>query len=159
MRPVLIALTEATAASLVYGTLVESPSVTYYIAVAAFLVGAVGHIHCSVHSADVTLWALALAAIGNLAGGVLLVGGPPLRTVRRRFNRVRQSVSRSRDGNRCLGLPGGLEHLDGQSPDGTRLRGADDGERRGRSSRGRRNIGTLLREKTEVGGYPTTCRT
>lgn len=67
-----------TAAFLVYGVVVDSPSVSYYVPITVVLVGVIWLIHRSAQFSLVTLWALAAAAIGNLAGGVLLIDGNPL---------------------------------------------------------------------------------
>jgi hypothetical protein len=58
----------------VYGVAVDSPFVYYYLPITVVLALVVGWIHRTARFADSTLMALALAAIGNLAGGVLLVG-------------------------------------------------------------------------------------
>lgn len=58
----------------IYGVAVDSPFVYYYIPITVVLAVIVGWIHRSAHFADSTLMALSLAAIGNLAGGILLVG-------------------------------------------------------------------------------------
>jgi hypothetical protein len=58
----------------VYGIAVDSPLVYYYLPITVVLALIVGLIHRTAQFADSTLMALTLAAIGNLAGGVLLVG-------------------------------------------------------------------------------------
>ena len=58
----------------IYGVAVDSPFVSYYIPITVVLAVVVGWIHRSARFADSTLMALTLAAIGNLAGGVLLIG-------------------------------------------------------------------------------------
>lgn len=77
-RRVVGLLVLATLAFLGYGIAAESPSLSYYIPITIVLVAAVGLIHRSVGFAPVTLWALAAIAIGNLAGGLLLIDGTPL---------------------------------------------------------------------------------
>lgn len=68
----------STVAFLVYGIAVDSPAVWYYVPITVVLVGALAVIHRSARFSSATLWALAVIAIGNLAGGVLLVDGAPL---------------------------------------------------------------------------------
>jgi membrane protein YqaA with SNARE-associated domain len=58
----------------IYGIAVESPFVYYYIPITVVLAALVGLIHRTARFSDATLMALTLAAIGNLAGGVLLWG-------------------------------------------------------------------------------------
>ena len=62
----------------IYGVAVDSPFVYYYVPITVVLAFVVGWIHRTARFTDSTLMALALAAIGNLAGGVLLVGDGPL---------------------------------------------------------------------------------
>ncbi len=57
-----------------YGVVVDSPFVSYYIPITIVLAMVVFWIHRTARFADSTLLALTFAAIGNLAGGVLLVG-------------------------------------------------------------------------------------
>lgn len=57
-----------------YGVAAGSPFVSYYVPITIVLTGLVAWIHHSVDFSDATLMALSVAAIGNLAGGVLLVG-------------------------------------------------------------------------------------
>jgi hypothetical protein len=154
MRPVLIALVAATAASLIYGTVVESPAVTYYVAVTAFLVGAVGLIHRSVRFSDITLWALAVAAIGNLAGGVLIVGDAPLYELSLigsiRYDKLFHTVATG------IGAWASLEALETWT--GSRRPALVFAAVMMASGAGAlvevvEYIGTLLRENTVVGGY------
>jgi hypothetical protein len=58
----------------IYGVAVDSPFVYYYVPITVVLAFVVGWIHRTAQFADSTLMALVFAAIGNLAGGVLLVG-------------------------------------------------------------------------------------
>ena len=58
----------------IYGVTSDSPFVYYYIPITIVLAVIVGWIHRTAEFADSTLLALAFAGIGNLAGGVLLVG-------------------------------------------------------------------------------------
>lgn len=58
----------------IYGVAVDSPFVYYYVPITVSLGLVVGWIHRTARFADATLMALVLAAVGNLAGGVLLVG-------------------------------------------------------------------------------------
>jgi hypothetical protein len=62
---------------LFYGIVADSPFVNYYIPITVVLVGVIWLIHRSAGFSDFTLWALALIAVGNLVGGVLLVDGDP----------------------------------------------------------------------------------
>lgn len=62
----------------IYGVAVDSPFVYYYVPITVALALVVGLIHRTAGFADSTLMALALAAVGNLAGGVLLVGNGTL---------------------------------------------------------------------------------
>ena len=57
-----------------YGVAAESPFVSYYIPITIVLTGLVAWIHRTARFSDATLMALSVVAIGNLAGGVLLVG-------------------------------------------------------------------------------------
>ena len=77
VRGVLAFLATAIVAFLVYGIIADSPFVNYYIPITIVLVGIIWLIHRSAHFSDATLWALALIAVGNLVGGVLLVDGQP----------------------------------------------------------------------------------
>lgn len=76
-RPLILLLT-ATAGFLIYGLVAGSPFVFYYVPITLMLTLVVWAIHRSAHFSNTTLMALALAAIGNLAGGVLLINGAPL---------------------------------------------------------------------------------
>ncbi len=78
MRNVLATLAGVTLASLVYGIAVENPAVSYYVPVTLVLVGAIALIHRAARFSMGTLWALAAIAVGNMAGGLLLVDGAPL---------------------------------------------------------------------------------
>ena len=78
MRRALWTISLATAFFLVYGLAVGSSFVNYYVPLTIVLVGAIALIHRSAQFTDATLLALALIAIGNLAGGVLLIDGSPL---------------------------------------------------------------------------------
>ncbi len=78
MRNVLIAVFATTAGFLIYGLVVDGTAVTYYVPITVVLVGAIALIHRSARFSVGTLWALAAIAIGNLAGGVLLIDGRPL---------------------------------------------------------------------------------
>lgn len=62
---------------LTYGIAADSAFVNYYIPITIALVGVIWLIHRSARFSDPTLWALALIAVGNLVGGVLLVEGQP----------------------------------------------------------------------------------
>lgn len=78
MQRVLLTVLAATLGFLVYGLAIDSPFVNYYVPVTLALIGAIALIHRSVGFATATLWALAGIAIGNLAGGVILINGVPL---------------------------------------------------------------------------------
>lgn len=62
----------------VYGLAVDSPFVSYYIPITIVVAGIVALIHRAAHFSPAVLWGLMIVAAGNLAGGVLLVGGQPL---------------------------------------------------------------------------------
>lgn len=78
LRPVLAVLAVVTAGFLVYGFAVGSPFVGFYVPVTALAAAALGLVHRSVRFPTPLGWSLAAVAVGNLAGGVLLVGGDPL---------------------------------------------------------------------------------
>lgn len=78
MRKAIVTLTLAVIGFGIYGVAVDSPFVSYYVPITIALAALVGWIHRTARFADSTLMALALAGIGNLAGGVLLVGDGPL---------------------------------------------------------------------------------
>ena len=154
MRPVLIALVAAMLASLMYGTAVESPAVTYYVAVTVFLIGAVGLVHRSVRFSDITLWALALAAIGNLAGGVLIFGGAPLYELSLigsiRYDKVFHTVATG------IGAWASLEALEtwtGSRRPALVFAAAMMASGAGALVEVVEYVGTLVRENTVVGGY------
>ncbi len=71
-------LAAAVVATAIYGTIADSPFTWIYVVITVVLAGAVGAIHLIVHLSRRAAWALVAAAIINLAGGVLLVGGEPL---------------------------------------------------------------------------------
>ena len=62
----------------VYGTVVDSPVTWFYVPITAVLAGLVALIDRSARFSPAVLAALVAIAVGNLAGGVLLVGGEPL---------------------------------------------------------------------------------
>jgi hypothetical protein len=74
MRRAVAALAVAVVGFGIYGVAVDSPFVYYYVPITLVLALVVGWIHRTARFADWTLMALAAAGIGNLAGGVLLVG-------------------------------------------------------------------------------------
>jgi hypothetical protein len=78
MRAVLAILATAVTGFLVYGIAVDSGSVTYYVPITVVLVGVFALLHRTVQFRTATLWALAAIAIGNMAGGVLLIDDRPL---------------------------------------------------------------------------------
>lgn len=71
-------VTAATVAFFVYGVAVENTAVYYYVPFTIVLIVLIGLLHRSARFTEVTLWMLVAIAIGNLAGGVLLVSGAPL---------------------------------------------------------------------------------
>jgi hypothetical protein len=73
MRRAIVVLGLAVVSFAVYGIAVDSPFVLYYIPITIVLAGLVGWIHRTARFSDSTLMALTLAAIGNLAGGVLVL--------------------------------------------------------------------------------------
>jgi hypothetical protein len=74
MRRAIVVLAVAVVAFGIYGVAVDSPFVAYYVPITIVLAVIVGWIHRTARFADSTLMALTVVAIGNLAGGVLLVG-------------------------------------------------------------------------------------
>ncbi len=78
MSRVLIALVAAMVGFLIYGIAADSSSVIYYIPITVIFTGVIALIHRSVGFPTAVLWGLAGAAIGNMAGGVLLVSGATL---------------------------------------------------------------------------------
>lgn len=68
----------ATIGAAVYGTAVDSPFTWIYVGVTVLLVAIVAAVHRSIGFSSGVLAAMAVAAIGNLAGGVLLVDGDVL---------------------------------------------------------------------------------
>lgn len=72
------ALAVATAAFTAYGVVVDSPFVWIYVSITVVLGVAVFGIHRSVSLSPRSLWLLVAIAVGNLAGGILLVDGQPL---------------------------------------------------------------------------------
>lgn len=78
MKGPLAVLTLLVAGFLVYGTVVGSPFVAFYTAVTVLAGAGLGLVHRRVGFPRPLLWALVAVAAGNLAGGVLLVGGSTL---------------------------------------------------------------------------------
>lgn len=78
VRRVLVVLASAVVGFLIYGVAVDSFSVTYYALITVILAGVVALLHRSVGFTAAVLWGLTCVAIGNIAGGVLLVNGSPL---------------------------------------------------------------------------------
>jgi len=78
MKPVLAVLSVAVVGFAVYGVLAGSTAVGFYVPITIVLIGVVALIHRSAGFSPGTLWALVSIAVGNLAGGVLLIGGDPL---------------------------------------------------------------------------------
>ncbi len=74
MRRAIVVLGLAVIGFSIYGTAVDSPFVNYYVPITVVLAALVGWIHRTARFSDATLLALTVAAIGNLAGGVLLWG-------------------------------------------------------------------------------------
>lgn len=68
----------AIAAFAVYGIAAGSPLTGIYVPMTVVLVGLIALVHRAVRFSLPVLWALALAGVGNMAGGVLLVDGRPL---------------------------------------------------------------------------------
>jgi hypothetical protein len=66
------------AAFLVYGLAVDSPFTLYYLPITLVLTGAIALVHRAARFPEPVLWALVAVALGNVAGGVLLVEGRPL---------------------------------------------------------------------------------
>ena len=77
-KPVWTVLLGALTLAAVYGEAVDSPFTWIYVVITVVLAGLVGLIHQAVQLPRSVLWGLVVAAIGNLAGGILLVDGQPL---------------------------------------------------------------------------------
>ena len=73
-----MALATASIVFLVYGIATDSFQLIYYIPITVLFTGIIALIHRSVGFQTAVLWALAGAAIGNMAGGVLVVGDAAL---------------------------------------------------------------------------------
>ncbi len=78
MRRVLAVLAAAVVGFLIYGISVDSSSVTYYVPITVILAGVIALFHRSTDFSAAVLWGLTGVAIGNIAGGVLLINGAPL---------------------------------------------------------------------------------
>lgn len=78
MRAIAAVLVGSTLGFLVYGVGVDSPAVATYVLTTIAIVILVGLVHRSAEFSRPALWALTALAIGNLAGGVLLIAGDPL---------------------------------------------------------------------------------
>ncbi len=78
VRRVLVFLVAAAMGFLIYGIAADSFSVTYYLLITVILTGVVALLHRSVGFSAAVLWGLTCVAIGNIAGGVLLINGAPL---------------------------------------------------------------------------------
>ncbi len=78
MFRVVMALATASGVFLVYGIATDNSQLIYYIPITVMFTGIIALIHRSVGFHMAVLWALAGAAIGNMAGGVLVVGGAAL---------------------------------------------------------------------------------
>jgi hypothetical protein len=78
MKAVLATTLAGVAALFVYGRVAGSQATTTYSIISVVLVGLVWLIHRSAHFPTPILWALGAAAVGNMLGGVFLVGGEPL---------------------------------------------------------------------------------
>ncbi len=78
MRRLLVVLGGVLTGFLIYGIAAGSSPVAYYVPITVVLVGVMAWIHRSVHFSMAVLWGLAAVAIGNVAGGVLLIDGAPL---------------------------------------------------------------------------------
>lgn len=62
----------------VYGTLVDSRFTWFYVPLTVAYAGIVGWLHRRFRFNRLLLWALTVAALGNLAGGILILGGEQL---------------------------------------------------------------------------------
>ncbi len=78
MKRIVGTLAVAVTAFLVYGIAVENGAVAYYVPITVVIAALVAAIHRFTRLTQGTLWALVTIAIGNLAGGVLLVDDAPL---------------------------------------------------------------------------------
>ncbi len=78
MRAPFLVLGLLVAGFVAYGIAVDSPFVAFYTAVTVAAGIALGAVHRSVGFGRPLVWALVAVAAGNLAGGVLLVGGSTL---------------------------------------------------------------------------------
>ena len=78
MRIPLLVVLGATSGFLIYGLAVDSPFVNYYVPITLLLSGLAVWLHRTLSWPPRMLWGLVSVAIGNLAGGVVLVDGQPL---------------------------------------------------------------------------------
>jgi len=78
MARILSTLIASVVAFSVYGVVVGNTAAYYYVPFTVVLIVLIGLLHRSARFSMPTLWALTAIAIGNLAGGVLLVSGTPL---------------------------------------------------------------------------------
>lgn len=81
-RAAIFAVTAAVAAFAAYGVLADSPFTWTYVTITLALTAVVALIHSSVDFSSPVLGALVVAAVGNLAGGILLVDRQPLYVLR-----------------------------------------------------------------------------
>ncbi len=82
LRTIWGVLAAALALSALYGEMAGSPFTWIYIVITVVLAALVALIHRTVELPRRVLWGLVGAAIGNLAGGILLVSGQPLYVLR-----------------------------------------------------------------------------
>jgi hypothetical protein len=78
VRRILVTLFVGLFAFLVYGLAVDSPFISYYVPITLVLTAAIALVHRTARFPEPVLWALVAVALGNVAGGVLLVDGRPL---------------------------------------------------------------------------------
>jgi uncharacterized membrane protein YjdF len=78
MVPVIAFVASYVIALFTYGRVVDSPLTNIYTPITVVLVVVLSLIHRSTRFSLPVLWALAVVGMGNMAGGVLLIGGQPL---------------------------------------------------------------------------------
>lgn len=78
MRVPLTTLAAVTVGFWIYGIATDSPFVWYYVPITAVVTGVLFGLHRSFRFSIGVIWGLVMVGIGNLAGGVLMVGDEPL---------------------------------------------------------------------------------
>ncbi len=154
MRRVILSLSAATTGFLIYGLAVGNASVNYYVPVTVVMTGVIWLIHRSAHFSMATLWALAAIAVGNMAGGLLLIDGAPLYELALvgglRFDKLYHAVA---TGVGAWASYEAITRWSGQRRPALILAAVMMASGAGAFVEIVEFVGTLLREKTYVGGY------